>query len=90
MEPILQREKGIFHLREAIGKWNIESIGRAAEQKGIKWHFSPPSAPHFGGIWEHMVHPTKTALYAILGDQVTPGEILSTVMAEVEFILNNR
>ena len=76
--------------REAVGRWNIELIGRAAEQKGIEWHFSPPSAPHFGGSWERMVQSTKRALYAILGDQVTSDEILSTVMAEVEFILNSR
>ncbi len=81
---------GERELREALRCWDPESIGRAAELRQIEWRFSPPSAPHFGGVWERVVQSAKRALYAILGDRPTTDETLSTVMAEVEAILNGR
>lgn len=34
---------------EALNKGKIH---RSAADKGIKWHFNPPLAPHFGEIHE--------------------------------------
>ena len=59
-------------------------------QEGIEWHFNPPAAPHFGGIWERLVRSSKRAMKAVLQNQTLTDEVLLTVMAEVESLLNSR
>lgn len=60
-----------------------------APQK-IAFHFNPPAAPHFGGVWEREIRSVKSALYATVGAQPVPEEVLSTVLTEVEGILNSK
>jgi hypothetical protein len=44
--------------------------------KGVKWHFNPPLAPHFRGVFETMVKPAKEAICAILGSADIPAFFL--------------
>lgn len=62
----------------------------ATAAKGIQWHFNPPSAPHFGGLWEAGVRSVKYHLRRVIGDQTLTFEELATLLSKIEAILNSR
>ncbi|CAI6345083.1 unnamed protein product [Macrosiphum euphorbiae] len=54
------------------------------------WHFNPPGAPHFGGIWEAAVKSAKALLLRAMNSQVWTLEEFTTVLCRVEAALNSR
>lgn len=56
----------------------------------ISWHFNPPAAPHFGGLWEAGVKSVKTHLKRILGNITPTMEELTTLLCQIEAALNSR
>lgn len=56
----------------------------------INWHFNPPAAPHFGGLWEAAVKSTKHHLKRVLFNFIPTFEELSTILIEIEACLNSR
>ena len=57
---------------------------------GTEWRFIPPSAPHFGGLWEAGVKATKFHLRRVMGEQLLTYEELTTLLCQVEACLNSR
>ncbi|PZC75506.1 hypothetical protein B5X24_HaOG206047 [Helicoverpa armigera] len=57
---------------------------------GTQWHFIPPAAPHFGGIWEAGVKSMKHHLRRVIGDSTLTYEELSTFLHQIEACLNSR
>jgi len=57
---------------------------------GINWHFNPPGAPHFGGLWEAGVKSVKYHLNRIVGNTRLTFEELATTITQVEACLNSR
>lgn len=57
---------------------------------GTEWEFIPPSAPHFGGIWEAGVKAVKHHLRRILGDHTLAFEELIMLLCQIEACLNSR
>ncbi|CAI6362474.1 unnamed protein product [Macrosiphum euphorbiae] len=55
-----------------------------------EWHFNPPGAPHFGGIWEAAVKSAKSLLVRAMNSQIWTLEEFSTVLCRVEAALNSR
>ena len=47
--------------------------------------FQPPRASHASGVWERLIRSTRTALKSLVDE-----EVLTTVLTEVESILNSR
>ncbi|GAB0098916.1 uncharacterized protein DMENIID0001_147230 [Sergentomyia squamirostris] len=73
----------------AIRQAMHESLNHIVEL-GIHWKLNPPSAPHFGGLWEAAVKSTKKHLKAVLGEASLTFEEFSTILARVEAALNSR
>ncbi|XP_055910779.1 uncharacterized protein LOC129945147 [Eupeodes corollae] len=67
-----------------------EDVTNELTTNGITWHFSPPHAPHFGGLWEAGVKTTKFHLRRVLGQSSLTYEELSTVLCQVEACANSR
>ena len=66
-----------------------ERVSHLSNNKQVSWYFSPASAPHFVGIWEASVGMMKTTLRKILWTQVLTFEEFTTVLTEVESVLNS-
>ncbi|XP_029156832.1 uncharacterized protein LOC114929451 [Nylanderia fulva] len=65
-------------------------IANILANDGVKWSFNPPSAPHFGGKWEAGVKSVKFHLRRVLGDARLTYEELTTLLVQIEAILNFR
>jgi Family of unknown function (DUF5641) len=66
-----------------------ETDGQMANE-GIEWYFNPPSAPHFGGLWESAVKTTKYHLTRIMKDTRLTLSELSTLLCQIEACVNSR
>lgn len=55
-----------------------------------KWHFNPPAAPHFGGLWEAAVKSVKYHLKRVIGNQLLTFEEMVTLTHRIEAVLNSR
>lgn len=80
---------GDRELREAFTAMSSDLQSLLAPYR-INFHFNPPAAPHFGGVWEREIRSVKSALYTTVGGQPLQEEVLRTVLVEVEAILNSK
>ncbi|XP_044571170.1 uncharacterized protein LOC123257198 [Drosophila ananassae] len=65
-------------------------IASQLQKERIQWHFIPPASPHFGGIWEAGVKSMKYHLKRVIGDNVLTFEEMSTLLCQIEAVLNSR
>lgn len=69
--------------------WKID-LDIELRDLGTEWHFIPPATPHFGGLWEAGVKSVKTHLKKTIGSSLLTFEELSTVLVQIEAVLNSR
>jgi len=67
-----------------------EACQKYLSARSISWHFNPPAAPHFGGLWEAGVKSVKTLLYRTIGLQRLKYEEFYTLLSRIESTLNSR
>lgn len=65
-------------------------VQKYLDDEHIAWHFIPPRAPHFGGLWEAAVKSFKTHLIRTVGNTLLTYEQFETYVIEIEAILNSR
>lgn len=70
------------NLRAEISDWLATN--------GTQWHFIPPHAPNFGGLWEAGVKSTKYHLTRVIGNSTLTFEEISTILSQIEACLNSR
>ncbi|XP_066581254.1 uncharacterized protein [Prorops nasuta] len=66
-----------------------EKIEQFACERKISWHFIPPLAPHFGGLWESTVKIFKHHFKRVVGTSMFTFEELNTFIVEIEAVLNS-
>ena len=78
-------------LKELIKAFDQEEItNKMAKDHGIECKFNPPSAPHFGGVFEALIKSAKKAIQVILGNADITDEELHTAICGAERLLNSR
>ncbi|XP_058836416.1 uncharacterized protein LOC131693000 [Topomyia yanbarensis] len=77
-------------LRNLRDRNHHEAIQKECSNNGITWHFNPPAAPHFSGLWEAAVRSAKKHLLRVLGNSSVSYEDFTTLLAQVEGCLNSR
>jgi hypothetical protein len=83
---------GNNELCKSIKTWNQNVIENWLKQRDITWKFNSPHSSHHGGVWERLIRSVRKVLTSLMSEQPIKlnDEGLSTLMCEVEFILNSR
>ncbi|XP_039968983.1 uncharacterized protein LOC126764645 [Bactrocera neohumeralis] len=82
-------DRKLRELKEAFLAQAPELMGFAVEE-GFSFGLISPRAPHFSRLWEATAKSTKHLVVRALGNALLTTEEMSTLLAEVEAILNSR
>ncbi|CAB3248514.1 unnamed protein product [Arctia plantaginis] len=77
-------------LKKFTSELDEQSMQTAVSIHGTRWTFIPPASPHWGGAWERLIRSVKVTLRVVLKERAPREELLTTLLAEVEAIVNGR
>lgn len=77
-------------LRELWKSLKGSELTEFFSDRGVTWKFIAERAAWWGGFWERLVRSVKTCLRKILGKASLSFEELTTILTEVEAVLNSR
>jgi len=75
------------HIQECQKSTKVHNF---LSSRRINWHFIPPSAPHFGGIWEAAVKSAKKHLLPVSKGFIMTFDETTTLLCHIEAVLNSR
>ncbi|XP_058448997.1 uncharacterized protein LOC131428959 [Malaya genurostris] len=78
------------HRQMFLSQNHKNAIVLEASTKKLAFHFIPPHAPTFGGLWEACVKFFKHHLRRIVGNSQLPYDAFTTVLVQIEACLNSR
>ena len=81
---------GKNELSELLKLVDIDKVQDSTANRGVKWLFNPPYAPHFSGVHEIMVKAAKRAINHILKNADINDEELVSAIVGAEDLLNSR
>ena len=55
---------GYKEISQLVKQIDRDKIQTMTSDKGINWHWNPPAAPHFAGVFERMIRSVKRAVNA--------------------------
>ena len=77
-------------LREMVDGLDTEQLQEFSAERGMKWQFTTPAAPHQNGCAESLVKSCKIGLKKAIGEQVLTPLELQTCLVEVANLVNQR
>ena len=77
-------------LHDMIKGWDGNQLKEYCADRGMKWQFTTPLAPHQNGCSEAIVKSTKSALKKAIGEAILTPMELYTCLLEVANLLNQR
>lgn len=77
-------------IKEAVKAWNKKQINDSLLVRGIEWKWSPPHAPHYGGVWERLVRSAKRHLKFIFEKEELDVDTFETALTTTAAVLNTR
>lgn len=83
---------GSNELKKEVESWNQNVIENWLKQRNIIWNFNSPCSSNHGGVWERLIRIIRKVFNSLLHEQRLrlSDDSLSTLMCEVESIINNR
>ncbi len=76
-----------YKLQQAVKKAKQQL---QAHVQNIKWHFTPPRSPNFGGIWEAVIKVMKTLMKKMVEPHPLKLDELMNVITSIEALMNSR
>ena len=76
-------------LKNILLKLDTNKIIEKTSKKCVEWHFNPPLAPHFGGVFEIMIKSAKRAMKSQIGNAEINDEEFLTFIMSVEHLVNS-
>ncbi|GFT64479.1 integrase catalytic domain-containing protein [Trichonephila clavipes] len=80
----------LAYLKDLFQLLHNSNVEDYSSRKNIQWHFIPPYAPPFGGVWEASVKLTKHHLLKTLKVDVLNFEELAAILCQIEACINSR
>ena len=78
---------GPFTVKKGRSK---NKLHKFLQQRHVKWIFNPPTASHYGGVWERCIRTVRKVLKGLVKQQILDDEGIITLMCEAESIVNSR